>query len=96
MDVSNRMQHNKGDFPYTDVNHMLNHAAEFHSITSSKGKSMINFSSSMSSSTGDKRCAHCKGRGHPSDTCWKKFPSLRPQPTTTKKITTDTLLPESA
>jgi hypothetical protein len=95
MDVSNRMQHNKGDFPYTDVNHMLNHAAEFHSITSSKGKSMINFSSSMSSSTGDKKCTHCKGR-HTSDTCWKKFPSLRPQPTTTKKITTDTSLPESA
>lgn len=95
MDVSNRMQHKKGDFPYTDVNHMLNHAAEFHSITSSKGKSMINFASSMSTSTVSKRCAHCKGQ-HYSDTCWKKFPSLRPQHITNKKTTTDVSLSESA
>jgi hypothetical protein len=96
MDVSNRMQHNKGDFPYTDVNHMLNHAAEFHSITSSKGKSMINFSSSKSPSIVEARCAHCKSRGHSSDTCWQKFPALRPKSTSTKKITTDISLPESA
>lgn len=96
MDVSNRMQHNKGDFPYTDVNHMLNHAAEFHSITSTKGKSMINFSSSKSPSTGATKCAHCKLRGHSSESCWTKFPALRPQSTTTKKITTDISLPESA
>jgi hypothetical protein len=96
MDVSNRMQHNKGDFPYTDVNHMLNHAAEFHSITSTKGKSMINFSSSMRPSTDDNRCVHCKDRRHSSDTCWQKFPSLRPQTKTNKKTTTSVPTPESA
>jgi hypothetical protein len=94
MDVSNRMQHNKGDFPYTDVNHMLNHAGEFHSITSSKGKSMINFSSSMSTSTVIRKCTYCNGR-HYSDVCWQKFPHLRPQHMTDRKTISKAPLPES-
>jgi hypothetical protein len=87
MDVSNRMQHTKGDFPYTDVVQMLNHAAEFHSITSGKGKSMINFASRTSEKTETKLCTYCNGT-HYSDKCWKKFPLLRPQTMTHKKNTT--------
>ena len=97
MDVSNRMQHDKGDFPYTDVVQMLNHAAEFHSVTSSKGKSMINFASRMSSSSEVRTCMHCNGSNHDSDRCWKKFPLLRPRTyKTNNKTMTNVTSQESA
>jgi hypothetical protein len=78
MDVSNRMQHDKGNFPYTDITNMLNHAAEFHSITSSKGKALISFASTKDTNKGPRDpCTHCRGK-HPSDQCWREYPSLKP------------------
>lgn len=78
MDVANRMQHLKGDLPYADISDMLNHAAEFHSISTNKGKALISFASDrMTKNDTATICTHCKGT-HNSDKCWSKYPSLKP------------------
>lgn len=77
MDVVNRTSQNKGDIPYSDITEMLNEADEFHSPTTSKGKSMISFAGLISPSKSKSKCEHCGGL-HRSFKCWTKFPELKP------------------
>lgn len=87
MDVVNRTSQNKGDIPYSDITLLLNEADEFHSPTTSKGKSLISFASltptlkdktntTRNKSMGKKRCEFCGGM-HRSHRCWTKFPELK-------------------
>ena len=80
IDIANRMMMNKGLFPYTSINDLLNAANDFCATSNSKGKFLINFSShnkNKNSNKVRKTCEHCKMIGHLESNCWTKYPEKK-------------------